>query len=64
MLCCRLEELQHKLGDESLPDELLFGRVGYLFALLFVLKQLGPDAVDAALITKVTGCIKSKLYTS
>ncbi|XP_041365618.1 lanC-like protein 2 isoform X2 [Gigantopelta aegis] len=49
----RLEGLQHKLEDDSLPDELLFGRVGYLFSLLFVQKQLGPDAMDSTHITKV-----------
>lgn len=41
------------LEDATLPDELLFGRVGYLFSLLFVNHHLGPETVDKAIIHKV-----------
>ncbi|XP_076326170.1 lanC-like protein 2 isoform X2 [Tachypleus tridentatus] len=38
--------------DNNLPDELLFGRVGYLFSLLFIKKHLGEDAIDSAIVQK------------
>ena len=41
------------LGDDSLPNELLFGRAGFLWALLFVQKHLGADVVEATTIPKV-----------
>ena len=41
------------LGDDSLPNELLFGRTGFLWALLFVQKHLGADVVEATTIPKV-----------
>ena len=43
------------MQDESLPDELLYGRVGYLFALLFVQHYLGKDTVDQNVILQVNG---------
>lgn len=50
----RLYNLQHKvMQDESLPDELLYGCVGYLFALLFIQHYLGKDAVDQNVILQV-----------
>ncbi|KAK2156084.1 hypothetical protein LSH36_222g03052 [Paralvinella palmiformis] len=44
---------QDVVEDRSLPDELLFGRVGYLFALNFVQHHLGSDCVDQDLLAKV-----------
>ena len=41
------------LTDSSLPDELLYGRAGYLYALLFIRRYLGQDAVEQKLIDKV-----------
>uniref|UniRef100_A0A3B3VXM1 LanC lantibiotic synthetase component C-like 2 (bacterial) n=1 Tax=Poecilia latipinna TaxID=48699 RepID=A0A3B3VXM1_9TELE len=51
----RLLQLQRSVvsPDNEMPDELLFGRTGYLFALLYVNKEIGADAVDEATITKV-----------
>ncbi|MED6262440.1 LanC-like protein 2 [Ataeniobius toweri] len=40
-----------------MPDELLYGRVGYLFALLYVNKEIGADTVDEGIITKVVTAI-------
>jgi len=47
---------QDVVEDRSLPDELLFGRVGYLFALNFVQHHLGSDCVDQDLLAKVSLC--------
>lgn len=40
--------------DSDIPDELLYGRAGYLYALLYVNKEIGPDTVDETTIAKVT----------
>ena len=40
------------LGDHSLPSELLYGRVGFLYALLFVKKHC-PGAVKEELLVQV-----------
>ena len=40
--------------DKSLPDEVLYGRAGYLFSLLFIQKHLGPEKVDGNLIDQVS----------
>ncbi|XP_032406987.1 lanC-like protein 2 isoform X1 [Xiphophorus hellerii] len=55
----RLFQLQRSVvsPDNEMPDELLFGRTGYLFALLYVNKEIGADAVDEATITKVVTAI-------
>ena len=42
-----------------MPDELLFGRVGYIFALLFVQQHLGEGKIDNSLILKVKLYVKS-----
>lgn len=54
-VCCRLLQLQRSVlsPDSDVPDELLYGRAGYLYALLYVNKELGTDAVDEATVTKV-----------
>ena len=39
--------------DPSLPDELLYGRAGYLYALLFVQGHIGSDTIDSEIIHKV-----------
>ena len=41
------------LSDSSLPDEFLFGRSGYLFALLFVRHHLGVATIDQSLVLQV-----------
>lgn len=37
----------------DLPDEVLYGRAGYLCSLLFVNKCIGPDTIDSETIKKV-----------
>lgn len=55
----RLLQLQRSaLGpDADMPDELLYGRAGFLFALLYVNKEIGADAVDEGTISKVVTAI-------
>ncbi|KAG7218535.1 hypothetical protein INR49_006601, partial [Caranx melampygus] len=50
----RLLQLQRAVlsPDSEMPDELLYGRAGYLFALLYVNKEIGGDTVDEETITK------------
>lgn len=40
--------------DSDVPDELLYGRAGFLYALLYVNKEIGADTVDEGTIAKVT----------
>ncbi|XP_064613833.1 glutathione S-transferase LANCL1-like isoform X1 [Liolophura sinensis] len=51
----RLESISQHVSreDSSVCDELLFGRVGYIFSLLFVQKHLGQDCVDGKILLKV-----------
>lgn len=54
-MCSRLLQLQRAvltLGSD-VPDELLYGRAGYLYALLYVNKEISSHAVDEDTITKV-----------
>uniref|UniRef100_A0A8C9WIM0 LanC-like protein 2 n=1 Tax=Scleropages formosus TaxID=113540 RepID=A0A8C9WIM0_SCLFO len=55
----RLLQLQRSVvsSDSDIPDELLYGRAGYLYALLYVNKEIGPNTVDDAVIAKVVGAI-------
>ncbi|XP_035981331.1 lanC-like protein 2 isoform X2 [Fundulus heteroclitus] len=58
----RLLQLQRSVlnRDAEMPDELLYGRAGYLFALLFVNKEIGADTVDEGTITQlVTAIVES-----
>lgn len=41
----------------SLPDELLYGRAGYLFTLLFLRSEVSPDLVASTLVRRVVGTI-------
>ncbi|KAL4222306.1 LanC-like protein 2 [Mactra antiquata] len=45
------------IQDPSLPDELLNGRVGYLYALLYVNTMIKPDTIDRDIILKVYKCV-------
>ncbi|XP_072179333.1 lanC-like protein 2 [Diadema setosum] len=49
----KLEGLHRMVLDSALPDELLYGRVGYLYALLFLQKNLGEGYINPDLIDKV-----------
>ncbi|CAG5895720.1 unnamed protein product [Menidia menidia] len=55
----RLLQLQRSVlsPDSEVPDELLYGRAGYLYALLYVNKEMGADVVDESTITKVVTAI-------
>lgn len=44
------------LGSD-IPDELLYGRAGYLFSLLYVRKNISPSAVDDDLIRQVISSV-------
>ena len=47
--CCRQEVLDLAPSVLAMPAadcELLYGRAGYLYALLFLRKHLGPEAMD------------------
>ena len=52
----RLLQLQRAVlsPDSEVSDELLYGRAGYLYALLYVNKEISPNTVDEGTITKVT----------
>ncbi|XP_035681798.1 lanC-like protein 2 [Branchiostoma floridae] len=41
----------------DLPDEVLYGRAGYLYALMFVRKNIGDHAVEEKLVDKVVQVI-------
>ena len=41
---------QQVLTDSSVPDELLFGRCGYLLSVLFVRHHLGSETVPQTVI--------------
>uniref|UniRef100_A0A183IXE9 LanC-like protein 2 n=1 Tax=Soboliphyme baturini TaxID=241478 RepID=A0A183IXE9_9BILA len=43
--------------DTELPDELLFGRAGYLYSLLFVTREIDRDAVSGEVVTQVVEAI-------
>lgn len=40
-------------------DELLYGRAGYLYALLFINKNISPAPIDDELIKRIIDCILS-----
>ncbi|KAH8038683.1 hypothetical protein HPB51_002827 [Rhipicephalus microplus] len=46
-------------STSDIPDELLYGRVGYLYALLYVRKHVSPTAVDDGLIRNVRHCLST-----
>ncbi|KAM4027678.1 lanC-like protein 2 [Anomaloglossus baeobatrachus] len=43
--------------DSELPDELLYGRAGYLYALLYLNAEIGPDTVPQATIKELVDAI-------
>ena len=40
--------------DDSLPDELLYGRAGYLYSLLLVRKYCGDSSIPDSILEKVS----------
>ncbi|XP_050418771.1 glutathione S-transferase LANCL1 isoform X1 [Patella vulgata] len=54
----RLADLhKYVCKDKDLPNELLYGRVGYIYSLLFVQKYIGTDCIDGSIISKVVKVI-------
>ncbi|KAK2854565.1 hypothetical protein Q7C36_006434 [Tachysurus vachellii] len=54
----KLLQLQRSvISPDEIPDELLYGRAGYLYALLYVNKEIGPETVDENIIAKVVTAI-------
>lgn len=51
-------------GSGGLPDELLYGRVGYLYSLVFINQQLGKDRIPDGYIQQVIQkqCAQSKVF--
>ena len=41
--------------DSSLPNEVLYGRAGYLYSLLYVQSHLGKEKINSTVIDKVLG---------
>ncbi|GAA6107114.1 lanC-like protein 2 [Tachysurus ichikawai] len=54
----KLLQLQRSvISPDEVPDELLYGRAGYLYALLYVNKEIGPETVDDNIIAMVVTAI-------
>jgi len=57
----RLLNLQKQVVDKptqpDLPDELLYGRVGYLYSILFVKKHLGEETVNKSLVRDIISAV-------
>ena len=49
-------------NDKSIPDEVLYGKAGYLYALLFVQKYIGEGTVNERTILKVMYCYPSEVF--
>uniref|UniRef100_A0A1B6D4N9 LanC-like protein 2 n=2 Tax=Clastoptera arizonana TaxID=38151 RepID=A0A1B6D4N9_9HEMI len=68
----KLKSLIKEVTTENpeMPDEVLYGRVGYLYALLFVNNSLGSDVIETDVIRQVvdkilkSGQARSKLISS
>ena len=59
----RLKKMLSQVLDRrsDLPDEILYGRTGYLFALLYLNKCLGQNTMDSKTMQQVRDA--SKFYT-
>lgn len=44
------------VSDPSIPDEILYGRSGYLYSLLFVQIHLGKEKVPDVIIEQASVC--------
>jgi hypothetical protein len=55
LFCFRLKKMLPQILNLSsdLPDEILYGRTGYLFALLYLNKCLGTDTIGSESIQQV-----------
>ena len=50
----RLQLLQNQALRDEVPNEMLYGKIGYLYALLFVRKHLGDDCIEDGVVEKVS----------
>lgn len=52
----RLENLHENVINlkSDIPDEVLYGRAGYLSSVLFVRKHIAPDCIDTSIILQVS----------
>ncbi|XP_029924760.1 glutathione S-transferase LANCL1 isoform X3 [Myripristis murdjan] len=52
----RLLQLHHNVvkGSGGLPDELLYGRMGYLYSLVFINQQLGQDKIPLQYLQQIS----------
>nr|XP_006012867.2 PREDICTED: lanC-like protein 2 [Latimeria chalumnae] len=50
-------------SNSDLPDELLYGRAGYLYALLYVNVEIGPDTVPQSDIKESTAKVDQEILT-
>ena len=53
-LFVRLQMLHKSAIREDVPNEMLYGKVGYLYALLFVRKHLGEESIDEEIVKSVS----------
>ncbi|KAM9328696.1 glutathione S-transferase LANCL1 isoform 2-T4 [Pholidichthys leucotaenia] len=44
-------------GSDGLPDELLYGRIGYLYSLVFINQQLGHDRIPLQYIQQISEAV-------
>ena len=58
---CKVLDLKTSCLDEKAPDEVLFGRAGYLFCLLFLKKYLPKEVVDRLELSKAARQVFEKL---
>lgn len=50
----RLLQYHQAVVTGGLPDELLYGRMGYLYSLIFINQQLGHDRIPLQYIQQVS----------
>ncbi|XP_038045099.1 lanC-like protein 2 [Patiria miniata] len=53
----KLHDLHRAALDPGLPDELLYGRAGYLYALLYLKSRLPGVTIDDAVVERVYRCM-------
>lgn len=56
IIFCRIKAISDDVFDPSseLPNEYLYGRAGYLFAVLYVNKHISPAPFEESFIRKVS----------
>lgn len=51
--CFRIISIKHDVLSDSNPDEYLYGRAGYLYALMFLRKEIRNDIIDNQFVTEI-----------